>query len=65
MHGEPMTPPFFFQIECVLCSGDLKLCLSPISARDNVDWDEDQEKLALETVAKQAASPVPEILKGS
>jgi hypothetical protein len=38
--------------------------LTTMCDRDNVEWDEEQEKYALAQVERHASSPVPEEMRG-
>lgn len=39
--------------------------MQTIELRDNVEWDEEQEKHALSQIERQTSSPVPEELRGT
>jgi hypothetical protein len=38
--------------------------MQALAFRDNVEWDEEQEKHALSQIERQSSSPVPEELRG-
>lgn len=51
------------------CNGQVNELIPSIQlicvlGRDNVEWDEEQEKYALSQVERHASSPVPEELRG-